>query len=281
MRLFVIAWTLLTLIAGAVPVLVGLGTGRFVPRETFAARVEALAPHAVIVLPEGPPRGVVLLFHGCGGVNIAMTDWSVVYASLGLASITVDSLAPRGIGRAEALTRVCGGSLLWGQERAGDVFAAIALAGRDPALSGLPVVLAGWSHGGWSILEAMGVPDGTLPWGLADRPEDLLERVVAVQLTYPYCGPAASGRISDWTHLPPTLLLQGARDTVVGVAACQRRLAPLEERGLRLEQHLFEGTDHSFDQRDLPDFTYLAHDPEATAKAHALAVTFLRSVFGE
>ena len=107
-----------------------------------------LAPHWNVVKPEGPgPFPVVVQLHGCGGCKPFQDTWSDVVREAGAAAIVVDSHAPRRISKWEAYATVCTGAQLAGRERAGDLFAALAWARRQPWAHQDKFVAAGWSHG--------------------------------------------------------------------------------------------------------------------------------------
>ena len=126
------------------PLAIGLGTALFLAVILFAgvmanateagisqrpveAQADFLAPHVEIRLADGAegPVPAALMFHGCGGVRQVQADYADALNEAGFAAIIVDSNGARGIGRIGAMTQVCGGFRLWGQERAADVFAAV------------------------------------------------------------------------------------------------------------------------------------------------------------
>src|SRR5690606_33200046 len=111
--------------------------------------------------PQGEgPFPVVLQFHGCGGKKNLQERWAAVARAAGWAAVVVDSYGPRRISRLEAYATVCTGLQLWGRERAGDLFAMMEWARRQPWIDPKRIVLAGWSHGGWTTLDAMSMTPG-------------------------------------------------------------------------------------------------------------------------
>src|SRR5690606_6104026 len=137
--------------------------------DTLDARWAMLEPHTTVVGPEDDlPRPAVLLFHGCGGLRDHLPKYAEAAKAAGWRAFILDSYGPRGWGRLFALTMVCSGLLLRGDERAGDVLAALDGVSRRQDVDASKIGLAGWSHGGWGIMEAMssGRRPGTL--GLAD-----------------------------------------------------------------------------------------------------------------
>src|SRR5262249_37198936 len=106
------------------------------PRRPFAAFTERLMASAEVIRPEGEgPFPIVLQFHGCGGIPSSQAQYAEVARDAGWATVIVDSYAPRRISRGEA-TLVCHGFELWGRERAGDVYAAMAWAREQPWADG-------------------------------------------------------------------------------------------------------------------------------------------------
>ncbi|MCP5433007.1 MAG: dienelactone hydrolase family protein [Alphaproteobacteria bacterium] len=255
-----------------------LSTGILVPKKSFAAHRALIAAHTARLDPDGAPRGVVLLFHGCGGVRSAVEDWAQVFRRAGYVALTVDSLAAHGMSRLGGFAFVCTGLALWGQERAGDVLAALGSARADPDLADLPVALASWSHGGWAAMEALGFAPGELPWGLEDALAGLTDGLAGVLFAYPYCGWASSPRAARWHARPPALALLAGRDSVVGAEPCIARFTDAIEDGYPIEVHVYPDADHSFDERTRNEFGRLAYDPAVTQDAFARGIAFLDRV---
>ncbi len=68
------------------------------------------------------------------------------------------------------------------------------------------------------------------------------ERVRAI---VDYFGPLP-GTLANATHLPPTLILHGADDPIVGVDHARNLSALLKERGVRYERVIYPGQGHGF-----------------------------------
>ncbi|XBQ17520.1 MAG: dienelactone hydrolase family protein [Oceanicaulis sp.] len=228
------------------------------------ASAQDIPAHTEIRLPEGAdgPVPAAVMISGCGGVQAVQDTYAETALENGWAAVIVDSHAARGIGRAGALSFVCTGLSLRGQERAADVFAALDLVAANDRLDETEVVLIGWSHGGWTILDAMA--EAAKPGS-----EREFAGVQSAFLLYPYCGGIiAADRDPIGDPFPVTMLLAG-RDVIAPPGDCRKlaerrsaegsRIDIVEEPGLT---HAFDSDTHRFDPR-------MAYDPEGEARALA------------
>ena len=189
----------------------------------------------------------------------------------GFAAVVVDSLAPRGIGRRAAQLTVGTGLALRGAERAADLLAMLHWLKAQPWARADHVVAAGWSHGAWSIMEAMAETDG--PRGRAA----LLQAVQAAVLVYPYAGPPARTTRTGWgDNRPKVFACLGGRDAVVGSVAAQRALARLKDDGLEIELLLLPDATHCFDD-DKADDPRTKYSPVLEARAQRFYADALRA----
>jgi len=252
-----------------------------VPKTTLAERAELIASGIDLRLPEAgaAPYPVVLQFHGCAGVRPAFQDqWAKIANDAGYAAMIVDSTGPRGISRDEALKTVCAGKTLLGQERAGDVAAAVSLAAADPRLDQNRIILTGWSHGAWTIMDYQTTdlrrrpPTGIVPenWDLPS-PE-------AVVLFYPYCGFGTLSRFRPWRETPPTLALIAGADTVVDAEECIRTFEKREAAGDPVRHIVYPGAQHAFDDPFLEPAWIHWHDPAAFENAKEKYAGFLEEI---
>jgi dienelactone hydrolase len=234
--------------------------------DTLARRWARLEPHATFVGPaDDRPRPTALLFHGCGGLRGHLPLYAEAAKAVGWRACIIDSYTPRGWSRSLALATVCTGLRLRGWERAGDVMAAIHGLSTRPDVDGSRLALAGWSHGGWSIMEAMSAdpsPRGAL--GLEDAQAASLEGVRAVYLAYPYVGLLALNRMRPWRHCPRVLAVAARTDHLTTVRNAERVHAMVRNCGAEVETWIAEGT-HSFDEpTSVPP---MRHDPALTSEA--------------
>ncbi|MHC5347554.1 dienelactone hydrolase family protein [Metapseudomonas furukawaii] len=233
----------------------------------LAAAEQRLAPHLSLHTPKGAgPFPTVLVFHGCSGQNPGfvrnVTAWLL---PAGYAALFVDSHAARGI---EDWRPVCDGKQLWGNERALDVYAALALARRNPAVDGTQLALLGYSHGGWTILDALSY-DGAAGHGFPATGQNALAGVRGVIAYYPYCGFPAQLR-AGLGHPAPVLMFLGGKDHITDHQQCLSAVDGLSAERLELVQ--YAEADHVFDQRtDLNTY-----QPGLAEDARKRALAFLR-----
>jgi dienelactone hydrolase len=214
--------------------------------DTLARRWAALAPY---VARHGEPGvgPLVVLFHGCGGVQEHLQGYAAAAADNGCEVVVVDSYASRGWSRAFGLAFVCTGLMLHGRERAGDVLAALWGLSREGS-GDRPIILAGWSHGAWSIMDLMTMP--LREWGeagVADPDLSLLARVKGLFLAYPYGGIGALSRVRPWLHALPILAIAPHDDHVTSLGDARRLYEAPRKAGCEVELWELDGT-HSFDE---------------------------------
>jgi len=254
--------------------------------EPVDVRNTLLQPGYQIDKPAGEgPFPVALLFHGCVGLvggkgeKEIMRDYADIAVRNGYMAIIVDSFRPREISFDMARSRVCTGLHLRGPTRAGDVVAALDFARELPNASDEGFVLAGWSHGGWTVMEVMTM-DMVDDWpaGLAKPDPDVMQPVDGVYLTYPYCGFGARTRARDYVWRVPTEVVIAGNDSIARPGPCARAFARMVESGVPLTTEVFEGTTHAFDENDQAEDSTSVFDPEATARAHRRFAAFLQKV---
>ena len=211
----------------------------------FVELRDVLSPHLVFYLPDSPAPSPALVFiHGCGGVKDSMVPQVREAVSLGYVAVVLDSLTPRGISWRDT----CDGRVLWGQERAADVLVAMTAAREHPAVDPDRLVVVGYSHGAWSVLEALTLGD-ELPPGLLDGPRDRWHGVRGIVTWYPYCGPVASFD-GDWPDHLPVLMLLAAKDEITDPQPCAKIAAGQAAAGRPVREITFPGVSHAFDREE-------------------------------
>ena len=270
--------TIVLAVAGAVAGY-GLFAGWFVTKRSPAALSAMLRPFDVVAKPDGAgPFPTAVLFHGCGGDWGQQRGWAWFLAQHDWAAVAVDSLSSRGIDGAGALATVCRGRTLWGRERAGDVAVSLADVRAMPFVDPRRIVLMGWSHGAWSIMDLLALETaGGRPTNLTTSPPGGLDGVVGLVFFYPYCGFGALAAGAGWRLQAPVLLLLAGRDSIAPLPATLELARLLQAQHHDVTRETFDA-DHAFDVPELPAGAALRYEPAATAAAQEKVLAFLERV---
>ena len=250
-------------------------------RTTLHQRIAELAPGVELLLPEGEgPFPVAIQMHGCGGKKKLQARWAAVARSAGWAVVVVDSFAHRGISQLAAYATVCTGLQLWGRERAGDLFAMMEWARQQPWADARRIVVAGWSHGAWTTLDAMSMQPGaamTKAARMADIPDEPFAGVVGAFLLYPWQGIGAMAPRAGLRIDVPIRAIVGTKDSVVGGKGVIRTLTNMKTPSSPIAVEVFEGATHAFDELEAQDWRN-RYDPVLTERAHRLYAEFLKGL---
>ena len=133
------------------------------------------------------------------------------------------------------------------RDRAGDILASLHGVLQRPDVDGSKIALAGWSHGGWGIMEAMSADRSRPALGLADPGNVSLDLLIGAYLAYPYVGIAAFNRMRPWRHCPRTLAVIARSDHLTTVRNAERVHAMIRDCGAEVETWIADGS-HSFDE---------------------------------
>ena len=262
----------------------GALNGRFIAKTSPQELGEKLAPFMQVYKPDGEgPFPTVLLFPGCGGVIGVngpvqiMPDYAKAANKAGFAAIVVDSYGPRDIEFDYAIANICSGRTFRGGERAGDVLAAITYVQTLDYVDGEKIVLAGWSHGGWSIMDLLTFDLSTeTPHNISEAPADALDGVIGAYLTYPYSGfPARTSR-RGWVVKPPARVVMASADLTAPVADIEAAIARMRESGVEVEDVTYADATHGFDEPDQVEGSRAIYEPERAAKAHEAFTSWLQ-----
>lgn len=252
-------------------------------KETVQQRIDALLVGSELYKPEGEgPFPVVLQFHGCGGKKNLQARWAATATAAGWAVLVVDSYGHRRIDRFEAYATVCTGLQLWGRERAGDLYATLEWVRAQPWADSTRIAVAGWSHGAWTVLDALALQPGaeaekvTRLAGLRDEP---LDGVVGAFILYPWQGFGALAPSRGLRFDIPIQCIVGSADTVVGGKGVARTLTAMKTPRAPINVELFEGATHAFDEIEAQDWR-VKYSPELTERAHGMYTQFLGSLVG-
>lgn len=241
--------------------------------DTLAHRIAALEPAMTVMRPEGHgPFPVVVMLHGCGGRQPFLEKYAQAAVDGGAAAVIVDSFAHRGISNIQAYATVCTGMRLQGRERAGDLFATMAWLRAQPWADGERLIAAGWSHGGWTILDALALRPGAemrRATGLSDLAEEPLTGLAGALFLYPYAGRASYAGRRPWRIAPDAVAIISGRDYIVGANYPRNAFERLRAGGAPIEVHVFETATHAFDSDEAIDMR-VRYDPAAAARAEGL-----------
>ncbi|MDI7775975.1 dienelactone hydrolase family protein [Asticcacaulis sp. EMRT-3] len=246
--------------------------------DTMAQRYARLAPFMRWYGPDDDkPRPVIVFFHGCGGLRPHVTHYAEAAARTGIRALVVDSFGPRGWDRNFAVSLVCSGAVFQGYERAGDVLSVLWGLKQEGRIS--EVMLAGFSHGGWAIMDLMTDPL-TRPGAvkIADPDAGLADAVRALFLVYPYINFPARSSSHNWVRKPETFAVLASKDHLTPIRHSRKVFMRLEEDGLPVETLELNAT-HAFDEEDNKGIV-MRYDPVAVAASIAAMQGFIEQVFG-
>lgn len=221
------------------------------PNEPLSERANRIAPNFQIFRPEGNgPFAVVFMFHGCGRPTSPMIEYAETLQQSGIAAILVDSYTPRDINLVEAGTLICTGLQFHGKERAGDVATALYWAESQDWIDKDKIGVAGWSHGGWTIMDALSQEDKIgKNANLSDTGKTPLDKLKFAFIIYPWCGAGSYSFAYGWQRHIPAHMIVGGRDMVVGDFFPKKTVERLKNDGVDIEISFFEKATHSFDEQ--------------------------------
>lgn len=254
---------------------------------TLSERSDLLAPTMEYYAPEpgGDPAPLVILASGCGGLHglqgpkLVMKNYAAAANRAGAYVAVMDSFASRGIDFKTSVSMVCSGLQLRGDERAGDIVTAEALARAHwPNTPFTGVILGGWSHGGWTVMELLSAGDSPKQvGGFRIETPSRATTPDAVALYYPYCGFFNSAGRSNWAFKGPLLLaLPGEEsnstsgDCIDDVKRARGGLDSVTVAG-------FPSNTHAFDEEDQVPGSEYVYDAEAARRSFALFEDFIRT----
>ncbi|WP_411816775.1 dienelactone hydrolase family protein [Hyphococcus sp. DH-69] len=284
MKHWQIGLIVLTIIAGVLfwkrePLVFAWYSGK-IEKSTLAERIDLIDDAIEIRLPDNQaaPYPVVLQFHGCAGIRPEFQhQWADIANNNGYAAVIVDSNSPRGYSREESLEIVCAGKDLLGFERAGDVYAALEYIKNDSRLDTDNIILAGWSHGAWTVMDFLTMDPEKAPPGITDRSVSS-PTIDGAILFYPYCGFGTLTRFRPLSQSPKMLGFIAEKDEMVDAQACIEYFQKQKKRDPALEFITYKDAHHVFDDPFLePDYIHW-YNEEYFADAKTRYVNFLNDI---
>ena len=243
--------------------------------DTLAQRYALLTPGITVYgADDTSVRPAVVLFHGCGGLRPHVHLYAQAAALTGVRAYVVDSFGPRGWDRNFATSMICTGVVMQGYERSGDVLAVLWGLKQEGRTDMANVVLAGFSHGGWSIMDLM-TERLTRPGEgrLSDPDASLADGVKGLFLVYPYINFPARTNLYPWVRKPRTLAVLARRDHLTPYGHSVKIFDKLKQAGAPVETLSLDAT-HAFDE-DSNKGVVMHYDPDAMRRSMEAMLAFL------
>ena len=220
--------------------------------------------------PDAPdskgPHPAVVLMHGCGGllnrsghVMSRERDWAQRLSGQGYVVLAVDSFTTRGQA-GECAQR---GAVSPQVERPLDAYGALRFLQSRSDVAPDRVALIGWSHGGGTVLFAIGPRSPAL-----EEPSAASGFRAAVAFYPGWCNLDAQG--ADWRTTVPLMVLIGESDVWTRAAPCEQFVETAREHGMPVDIHVYPGAYHDF---DFPDMPVRARPEFASAKRRDVPIT--------
>ncbi len=243
----------------------------------MAKRYALLQPFVTVYGPQDDKvRPGMVLFHGCGGLRPHVHLYAQAAALTGTRCYVVDSFAARGWDRNFAVSLICTGAVMQGYERSGDVLSMLWGLKQSGLVDMDKVILTGFSHGGWSIMDLMTEPlvkPGEAK--LADPDHTLADAVAGLFLVYPYINFPARSNTRPWVRTPKTFVVLAQKDHLTPIRHSDKIFAKIKAAGADVTTLTLNAT-HAFDEEDNKG-AVMAYSPEAVQASVEAMLKFLES----
>ncbi len=217
---------------------------------------------ATLIRPDGDgPFPAVVIVHDCSGLGPrssgAPMRWAGELVQQGYVVMIPDSFTSRGF--AEGVCFLPGNETVrvHGIPRAMDAYGALAALRALPYVDGKRVGIMGNSHGGWTTLAAMFVPNDA-NGALAQEKRDGFAAAIAL---YPSCAPEfgawsttkfrylgpVTGYSGVYQPIAPLLILIGEKDDWTPAESCRELAERSRAAGYPVEIKIYPDAHHAFD----------------------------------
>jgi len=215
------------------------------------------------------PYPAVVFVHGCGGllthsgkVLSRETDWAERLNQQGYLVLAVDSFSSRN------QTSECahGGPVTPQTVRPRDAYGALRYLQSRPDVIADRVALMGWSHGGGTVLYALG-PNSPVNEGVPAG-STLPDFRTAIAFYPGWC--SVREQTSAWHNTVPLLILMGASDVWTRPGPCLDFVDTVAAKGAPVQIHLYPDAYHDF---DFPALPVREHPEFANRRSTAIPIT--------
>jgi len=248
--------------------------------DTLAQRYALLEPEITVYGPADEiVRPAVVLFHGCGGMRPHVHHYARAVAQAGIRAYVIDSFKPRGWDRNFAVSLICTGMVLQGYERSGDVLAVLWGLRASGRVDMDKLILAGFSHGGWSIMDLMTEPltrSGEAK--LSDPDASLADSVKGIFLVYPYINFPARSNTMKWLRAPKVMAVLSQKDHLTPIRHAEKIFQNIRAGGAEVETLELDAT-HAFDEEGNKGMI-MRFSEEAMHTSMAALLNFASQQFG-
>ncbi|EGF92823.1 dienelactone hydrolase [Asticcacaulis biprosthecium C19] len=246
--------------------------------DTLEQRYALLKPDITVYGPQDDVvRPAVALFHGCGGMREHIHIYAQAVADLGVRAYVVDSFKPRGWDRKFAVSLICTGAVMQGYERSGDVLAVMWGLKQSGLVDMSKVILCGFSHGGWSIMDLMTEKLDKPGASKLKDPDPALAEVAGIFLVYPYINfPARSNR-KKWVRAPKTFAVLAEKDHLTPFKHSGKIFDNIKAGGAQVDILSLDAS-HAFDEKDNKGMV-MSFSEEAMHLSMDALVGFVKTTF--
>jgi dienelactone hydrolase len=193
-----------------------------------------------LMLPDGAssnePVAAMIILPGSGGITPGREmDYGRLLADNGIATFVVDFYTPRGV--TDEINYMLKVISVTEFDVITDAYSALNHLATHPAIDSHRIGLMGFSYGGMATRFAM---------------DERLRNVLAPELPgfatfVDFYGPCFQKLGTARTNSMPLLTLRGTEDASNDLEACAKREAELEQVGVEVETHVYQGAGHAWE----------------------------------